>query len=67
MPSQPAVHRVNPRSCRQDLVQFVDHPLEVVAEEGVDLTEPAPLGEGGIVEVVGLDGEVGGDVVANQG
>ena len=53
-------------SCGEDGVEFVDEGGELVTKELVGFAEAAALGEGGIVEVVGFDGDAGGDLVAHE-
>ena len=54
------------RSCRQHLIQLVEQLGQLGAEELVGLAEAALLDEGRELEVGGVDGEAGGDVVADE-
>src|SRR4051794_5032575 len=52
-------------SRHQLLVKLAYHFSEIIAEELVRPTEPAALGERNVLEAVGSDLEVRGDVVAD--
>ena len=54
------------QSRRQYLIQFIEQLREIVAEELMGFTQAAPLAEGRIIEIVRLDAETRGDVVADE-
>ena len=53
-------------SCHEDSVQFLKQFRQLVTEQLIGFAESAFLAEGRIIEVVGVDAQAGGDVVADQ-
>src|SRR5262249_8314169 len=50
----------------QHLVEFVEQLRKIVAEKLMGFSQPAALAEGGVVEIVRLDADCRGDVIADK-
>lgn len=57
---------VNFGSGSENLIQFLQQGREGVAEELVGFAKAAALAEGRVFEILGVDAEAGGDVVADE-
>ena len=53
----------NSISTRQRLIQLIHNPAQLLPEELIGPQRPAPLVEGGQLQVLHLYGHAGGDVV----